>query len=95
MSFPVIQFNRPKELVEQDAELVITDIKNKLGGSIEGFRFLTSRQIRDIVKNNYNLDDDILTVVIFRLLIEYLDYNTEFLCYKEKKERITINDLRG
>jgi hypothetical protein len=95
MSFPVIRFKRKREFVEQDAELVICDIKNKLGGSIEGFRFLTSRQIRDLIKNNYNLDDDVLTVVIFRLLIEYLDDNTEFMSYKEKKDRITINDLRG
>ena len=95
MSFPVIKFKRPKDIVESEAALVIEDIKNRLGGSIEGFRFLTSRQIRDLVKNNYNLDDDVLTIVIFRLLIEYLDDNTEFLCYKEKKERITINDLRG
>ena len=94
MSFPVIRFKRDKELVEQDAQLVICDIKEKLG-SIEGFRFLTARQIRDLVKNNYNLDDDVLTVVIFRLLIEYMDDNTEFISYKEKKDKITINDLRG
>ena len=94
MSFPVIRFKRDKELVEQDAQLVICDIKEKLG-SIEGFRFLTARQIRELIKNNYSLDDDVLTVVIFRLLIEYMDDNTEFISYKEKKDKITINDLRG
>lgn len=94
MSFPTIRFKRDKESVENDAELVIRDIKTRLNGSIEGFRFLTVRQIKELVKNNYLIDDDILTVVIFRLMIEYMDDNEEFMSYKEKKEKITINDLR-
>lgn len=89
MSFPIIKL---RQGAKSDAELVLQDIKNKLG-SFESFRFLDHKQIHKIIKSNYDIDDDVLFCVTFKLLLEYLDDN-EFLIYKDKKDRISLNDLR-
>lgn len=89
MNFPIIHL-RPR--AKADAELVLKDIKDRLG-SYEGFRFLDHKQIHKIIKSNYDIDNDVLFCVTFKLLLEYLDDN-EFLVYKNKKDKITLEKLR-
>ena len=89
MSFPIIHLRKN---AKEDAELVLQDIKEKLG-SFESFRFLDSKQIKKIILNNYNIDKDVLFCVTTKLMLEYLDDN-EFEIYKDKKDRVSLNDLR-
>lgn len=78
--------------LKQESEILIEDLKKKLNG-LECFRFLDSKQIRNLIKRNYkNIDKDVLSLTTSLIMLEFLD--DEFYEDKPKKDKIDFNKLK-
>lgn len=78
--------------LKQESEILLNDLKKRLNG-LECFRFLDSKQIRNLIKRNYkNVDKNVLSLTTSLIMLEYID--DEFCIDKLKKDKIDFNELK-
>ena len=79
---------KKEKLTGNFSDILIMDLEKKLG-SLEGFQFLHSDQIKDLIKRNYNyVNEDSLGLAAAKIMLKFIE--NDFDRPKEKEDKINF-----